>query len=179
MATQLVFDFEEVWKPIPGHEGYEVSNLGRARSLDRIIHSAGDSTRGPYTRKWRGRALRLSPDASGYQGTYPFGRIHSAVMLAFVGPCPDGLEVRHLDGKKHNNKLSNLIYGTQSQNEADKVRHGTSNRGERHGMARLTETDVLLIRRSTLSNAQIADRFSVSEGAVRLIKARKRWGWLE
>jgi hypothetical protein len=46
-------------------------------------------------------------------------------MLAFVGPCPAGLEIRHLNGNATDNHLSNLTYGTKSENELDRVRHGT------------------------------------------------------
>jgi hypothetical protein len=54
------------------------------------------------------------------------------VMLAFVGPCPEGMETRHLDGDPANNHRSNLKYGTRSQQRHDDVRHG------RHNMARKT-----------------------------------------
>lgn len=46
-------------------------------------------------------------------------------MAAFAGPCPEGLEVRHLDGDPANNRLTNLCYGTHSENVQDSLRHGT------------------------------------------------------
>ena len=49
---------------------------------------------------------------------------HRLVMFAFVGPCPPGQEVRHLDGDKLNPSLDNLVYGTRSENMRDMVRHG-------------------------------------------------------
>jgi hypothetical protein len=45
-------------------------------------------------------------------------------MLAFVGPYPEGMEIRHLDGNPENNALENLKYGTRSQNIQDQIRHG-------------------------------------------------------
>jgi hypothetical protein len=51
--------------------------------------------------------------------------VHRLVLAAFVGPCPEGMEVRHLDGNPANTRLANLRYGTHSENELDKVRHGT------------------------------------------------------
>jgi formamidopyrimidine-DNA glycosylase len=45
-------------------------------------------------------------------------------MLAFIGPCPDGLERRHLDGKYLNDHLDNLAYGTRTENMQDRVKHG-------------------------------------------------------
>jgi len=58
--------------------------------------------------------------------------VHALVLLAFVGPCPEGQETRHLDGSRDNNVLSNLAYGTHLENEADKERHGRRPRGEKH-----------------------------------------------
>lgn len=50
--------------------------------------------------------------------------IHGLVLAAFDGPRPDDLETRHLDGNPTNNRLSNLIYGTGTENQLDRVRHG-------------------------------------------------------
>src|SRR5690606_11217835 len=52
-------------------------------------------------------------------------RVHRLVMEAFVGPLPEGMEVRHLDDDPDNNALSNLVYGTRSENLEDRVRLGT------------------------------------------------------
>jgi hypothetical protein len=51
--------------------------------------------------------------------------VHALVLSAFVGPRPPGLEIRHLDGNPRHNDLSNLAYGTTSENARDRVRHGT------------------------------------------------------
>lgn len=169
----------EEWRDIPGYPGYQISNLGNARSLDRVIYSAGDSRRGSYTRQHKGRILAAKSDAAGYPHCYPFGRIHCVVLLAFVGVCPAGLEVCHCDGNKLNNRLDNLRYGTQSTNEMDKVAHGTSNRGERHGMAKLTRADVICIRRNVSVTAKAyAAAYNVSESCVRRIRNMKTWSWL-
>ena len=50
--------------------------------------------------------------------------VHQLVLAAFVGPCPDGQEVLHSDDCGENNKLTNLRYGTRSENNLDKVRNG-------------------------------------------------------
>ncbi|MDX3713446.1 HNH endonuclease signature motif containing protein [Streptomyces europaeiscabiei] len=52
--------------------------------------------------------------------------MHQIVAAAFLGPRPDGHDVRHLDGNPLNSALSNLSYGTRSENELDKARHGTN-----------------------------------------------------
>lgn len=74
-------------------------------------------------------------------------KIHRWVALQYLPPQPSPKhEIRHLDGNKLNNHVSNLAWGTRKENEADKLTHGRSNRGERHGMARLTIDRVTRIR---------------------------------
>ena len=51
--------------------------------------------------------------------------IHRLVLETYVGPCPKGMECRHLNGDKQDNRLDNLCWGTRSENQKDAVRHGT------------------------------------------------------
>ncbi len=105
----------EEWRPIPGHPKYEVSSLGRVRSL----HSAEP------------RVLKMHPAGSRLDYLYVSlggstqGAVHTFVAAAFLGPRPPGLEVRHLNGDPKNNTPSNLAYGTSSENARDTVLHGT------------------------------------------------------
>jgi HNH endonuclease len=56
-------------------------------------------------------------------------QIHRLVLETFVGPCPPGMKARHFpDRDTTNNNLDNLSWGTQTENELDKVVHGTSTR---------------------------------------------------
>lgn len=113
----------EKWLPIPGYEGaYEVSDLGRVRSVART----------GATRRIPQRILRQSVGTHGYpKVTLQKGlrgkshTVHSLVALAFLGPRPGGMEVRHMDGNRLNPASSNLRYGTPSENKRDQVRHGT------------------------------------------------------
>lgn len=108
----------EEWRPVPGFPGYEVSSLGRVvskrRRCPQILKPWLDSHGYPRVglRTDDGRALRS---------------VHVVVATAFLGPRPDGCEVRHLDGSPLNNTPENLAWGTRSENERDKVRHGTHN----------------------------------------------------
>ena len=92
--------------------------------------------------------------------------LHRAIAEACYGPCPEGLECRHLDGDKTNNAGSNLAWGTRSQNSKDKEAHGCSVLGENNPMAKLTEEEVLRMRQvrkeTGLSYAKIALQFGVS-----------------
>jgi hypothetical protein len=122
----------ERWLPVPGWEGlYEVSDHGKVRSLDRMVRTHHDGRR-----LYPGRTLKPQP-ASKYGhlkvgftregGKVYWFQIHQLVMLAFDKPCPEGLEVRHLDSNPANNVLSNLAYGTRKENARDRVLNGTDN----------------------------------------------------
>lgn len=90
-------------------------------------------------------------------------------------------EARHLCGKGHLGCVTkrHLVWGTHKENQADRILHGTTNRGERCGSAKLTEADVLHIRSlSGLSASAIAKEFNVTVGAIRMILKRKTWAWL-
>lgn len=116
----------EVWKPVVGHEGcYEVSNLGRVRSVNRAVWvdayvDRNGRKRAAATRHYVGKMLRPGPMASGHLsvaiGKGNSRQVHQLVLEAFVGLCPEGHEVLHLDHNPANNKLSNLKYGTRSEN---------------------------------------------------------------
>lgn len=121
----------EHWLPIAGLEGrYEVSDLGRVRSLDQhLVGSRGK----PYVR--HGRVLRPAVGTSGYpfvslpddttRSGYRVRNIHVLVAETFLGSREEGMEVRHLDGNRTDCRLSNLAWGTRLENEEDKRRHRT------------------------------------------------------
>lgn len=121
---------EEEWRPVVGYEGYyEVSNLGRVRSLSRMIHSA--SGQKPYPMRGRIKKHTIS------QG-YPLVRlsrdnvkrnwfVHRLVAYAFLGEPEPGQEVCHIDGTRDNPAVDNLYWGTRAENLADSLAHGSWN----------------------------------------------------
>jgi hypothetical protein len=131
---------QETWRPIPGHSGYEVSDLGRVRSIDRAVIKM---TRGrPVPHRLKGRVLKPGTTGRGYLmvvlghggATY----VHHLVLQAFVGPRPDGHEAAHGDGNRTNNRLVNLRWATPKENAADRYRHGTVMFGSRHPLGART-----------------------------------------
>jgi len=168
----------ETWADVPGFEGsYQVSDRGRVRSLDRVIKVDGKRGRFEYVK--RGQMLAPQNDAHGYLhvaiGKGNVQKIHRLVLAAFVGPCPVGQEVRHMNGDSRDNRLANLVYGTRLENMADRIRHGGSGRGEKNPGSKLTRTDVLAIRASTDKGVELAERFGVSRATISLIINRKVW----
>lgn len=111
----------ENWRPIPGYEGYyDVSDQGFVRSLDRGRRKGRVLVRRMTGKNGRYWTVRLTVNG------VPVDRlIHRLVLEAFVGPAPEGQECRHLDGDCANAKLSNLQWGTRSENNLDKIEHGT------------------------------------------------------
>lgn len=116
---------EEEWRPVVGFEGqYEVSSLGRVKSVARWSAHVGAGRRWikEFIRKptlgKRGYLCLLFP---GNRNLY----VHRLVGDAFLGPMPDGLQTRHLNGDHLDNRVENLRYGTASENREDQVRHGT------------------------------------------------------
>jgi hypothetical protein len=122
---------KEIWKDIEGYEGiYQVSDQGRVKSLRRIVRCGG----APFQVRERilkphgnSKSGHLSVNLS-YEGQQKTNRVHTLLATAFLGPCPKGKEVRHGPNGVSDNSVSNICYGTRSDNQMDRVRDGTSNR---------------------------------------------------
>lgn len=125
---------EERWLPVVDYEGlYEVSDLGRVRSLDRVT-----TARDGRQMRWRGRLLIATNKPAGYPGvTLSSGGVHKSydvhflVARAFLGERPLGKEIRHLNGNASDPRLANLAYVTHRDNELDKRAHGTHHNGRK------------------------------------------------
>ena len=172
---------EVIWKPIPGFAGYEVNPIGDIRSwrgpgrglmLNHCRPMKHDVHKDGY------HMVQLHSNDGSYKGMY----VHRAVLLAFVGSCPDGMEGCHRDGDRGNNDLDNLRLDTRSNNQFDAVRHGThagfKRKGSKHPLAIFTEDQVSEIKRWIvygLHEKEIATAFSVNRSAIANIRLRKRW----
>lgn len=160
---------------MPGYNGlYEVSNRGEVRSMF-------DSHDGLKS----GRHLALNVQSTGYltvtlciNRSKKLKYVHRLVLGAFVGTTANRQVCRHLDGNRKNNSLSNLKWGTYSENENDKVGHGRRINGERQWKAKLNEHDVIAMRGLYVSGStikEIGERFNVSKSAA--FSAIKRQTW--
>ncbi len=173
---------EEEWRPVVGYEGqYEVSDLGRVRSLDRVVpRRKGDKV---WPMKRRGQLLRPGTMKSGHlivvlgSGAKTNALVHHLVLKAFVGPRLPGHESLHGDGDPANNRPGNLRWGTRAENIQDSIRHGTKPRGENHQSAILKEADVVAIKAllKTQSQTALGRRFGVSRSTIWKIAAGLGW----
>lgn len=122
-----------------------------------------------------------SPLARGHIQVTLGGRrdlLHRIVLETFVGPCPPGMECRHLDGDPSNNRLSNLAWGTRLENSSDTVRHGRSMRGHKHHRVKLSEDIVRSIMSASLSGMtrkDIVATFGVNYANVHAILYGVSW----
>jgi len=173
----------EIWKPVVGWKGfYEVSNLGRVRSLAHTIMRSNGRRQTfrsrilrPCVLHDRGGYLAVSLSRSGKGHTKP---VHVLVARAFHGPCPKGQQIRHRDGVTKNCRSTNIRYGTPTQNSEDRLQHGTFLRGERCPSTKLTQKQVIEIRNRAESSSSIAHIYGVSPSTIRNIRHGATWRWL-
>lgn len=177
---------QEEWKDIPEWEGlYSVSNLGRVKSHERMINESRKEGWKPKSYVIKEIILKQSRDSIGRvrvslskNSKVKYRFIHSLVLLAFVGKRPNGFECCHIDGNPSNNNLTNLYYGTRSDNIADAKRHGTFPMGSRRPGALLNPDKVLKIYElcvQGVSDSEIAKQFNVTRGCIVQIRIGKNW----
>lgn len=167
----------ETWRPVIGYEGrYEVSDLGRVRSLD-------------YYRKGITVVMRTSrkkwyPTVSLFKDNIERSySVHSLVAEAFLGPRPDKWEVNHKDGVKNNNALENLEYVTSQRNKIHAIEMGLKKvqRGKDASRVKLTENQVREIRRLVnggMMQKEVAPLFGIHKSNVSAIMCGVSWSHL-
>ena len=103
-------------RPVPDYDDLYAGmdgSLVEAGRGELVQHEAkkkrGPKTRGYFDVRVGGRSLK----------------VHQLVAAAFLGPCPPGMEVRHANGQKDDNRLENLSYGTHQENMQDAIAAGT------------------------------------------------------
>jgi hypothetical protein len=155
----------ENWINVVDFEGiYEVSNYGNIRSTKtkQLKKITFDAHNRPYLGLWKNNKQKIV-------------RPHKLVLEAFVGKAPQGMECCHNDGNQQNNRLENLRWDTPKNNHADKLKHGTSNTGERCNWAKLTKAQVIAIRADTRTQKEIAAEYGVQQSQISRIKNGVRW----
>lgn len=174
----------EDWRPVADWEGlYEVSDKGRVRGLERVMKTKQGQ------RKYQAKLFTPGRSGNGYlvvslsnesAGRKVKAHIHSLVAQAFIGPQRRGLDVNHIDGNKHNNRIENLEYTTRSRNIKHAVEIGLRRvlRGVETGQAKLDEDKVRQIRKRLSEGVvqrAIAREFGVSRGPIDSINRGLTW----
>jgi hypothetical protein len=157
----------EEWRPVPGHEAYEISNLGRVRTV---------------------RYLRKRPDRAGYLriAISKNGKcvrqasIQRLVAETFIENTDGKPEVNHIDGDKSNNRVDNLEWVTPSENRLHAFEIGLMKpiSGSRNVRAKLCEDDVRQIRdlmAQGVHNRVLAPMFGVSRATIQFIRLGESW----
>lgn len=173
---------KEIWKDIEGHEKtYQVSNIGRVRSKDKIKRNGNGN--------WlhRGMIRKLGLNEFGYYvcsisiggSRMKLAKVHRLVAIAFVPRVPGKNDINHKNGIKTDNRPSNLEWCTRAEN----TKHAWStglikpSYGENCHKAKLSEKEVLKIRRITkkFSQRELAKMFNISRRNIRAILFRESW----
>ncbi len=172
----------ENWKPITGFEGlYEVSDLGRVKSLER------DVLKWDGKRKVDSRILGLSKKG-GYQsiglwsnGILKTKMVHRLVAMAFIPNPLNKKQVNHKNGIKNDNRVVNLEWCTPKENShhAWKIGLQKQGKGESHPSATIDEKTALEIKEmcknGSYTKREIALMFGTTYSVVREIYRNKTW----
>ncbi len=168
-------------KTIPGFSNYAISKDGKVWSKPRK-ELRGHVLKGKWLKPGKTKDgylfIILTKDFQQYAH-----RIHRLILETYVGPCPAGMECRHLDGNSTNNQLGNLKWGTPKENHQDSIQHrtyiGLKQKGEKHPLSKLKEKDVRMIiymyRTGLFLCQEIAKIYKVVPNTVSRIVNKKRW----
>ncbi len=172
-----LLDFEalpnENWRPVSFNKNYFISDLGR-------VVSAKEN---------KIKTLKIIITTQGYcvvsifkHGVKQQFRVHRLVLEAFEGDCPKGMSGSHLNGNRGDNRLTNLVWETLSDNHKRKKEHGTWQGGSNNGKAKINETTAMEIKTLLASGKTIvvtAKKVGVSKDIVANIKQGKTWNHIK
>ena len=169
--TKIEWADKEILHEVPGYTGYFVSDDGLIYGPSgKLMHQMTMPSGHLYVlcNRGRGKQHKLF--------------VHRAVLLAYVGLPGNGQEARHLDGDPTHNKLSNLAWGTRYEQWDDRRRHGVAPIGESSGSHKLTESQVIEIRRKYANNRvtyrSLAKEYGVSHTTIGAAIKGHHWAHL-
>lgn len=171
---------EEIWKDVVGYEGfYQVSNLGRVKSLDRIVNYRLEG----HKALKKGKLLKPFIWGDGYysvmfvvNGKSNSFRVNRLVAFAFLPNPENKPQVNHINGIKTDNRVENLEWVTSKENIYHAIKNGLSkNIGVNNYLSKLTKEDIVFIRTSGLENKILREKFNVSKSCIDRIRRRESY----
>ena len=139
-----------------------------------LAHDSDDCLLWPYAQNGNGYG-QINRDGAKYL-------THRLICAETNGPPPSPeFDAAHKCGNRLCLNPRHLRWATRIENMADCIEHGTTNRGPRHGNSKLTDDDVIAIRKmsGTMRQKEIAAIYNISFQTVSKIVRRERWDWLE
>jgi hypothetical protein len=177
----------EIWRPIPGYEKfYEASNLGRVRSLDRLVYRSMN-----HKRISKGQILKQVFLPNGYlkvvlyKDGFKFNKyVHRLISESFLFDKKSKSKkyVNHKNFIRSDNRLENLEWVTPRENALYSTLAGRTLKGERHPFSKLTESDIYEIRKLRRAGAylkDIAKKMQISKGCIFKIVKYKTWAHIK
>lgn len=176
----------EVFAEIKGFEGiYEIGNWGSIKSVERtfIKNKRGGKEKMSVYLPERIRTRRYNPNgylrtALWLNGAVKHFNVHRLVAIHFIPNKENLPQVLHIDDNPSNARWDNLRWGTQSDNIYDCVKKKRGFVGSKNGNSKLTETDVIKIKKMLLDGQHInsiAPIFNITKGQILLIKQGRAW----
>lgn len=173
----------EVWKNIDGFEGlYMVSNLGRVKSLERVMNRGrmGSRIKGVGILKDCKRGEYISITLSDLKGGALSIRLHRLVALHFIPNPENKPQVNHKNGIKTDNRVENLEWVTCGENLSHALKNGLRKqaRGESMSQSKLKNEDVVRVKKMLMDGflqKEIAKIFNVHSSQISRINTNSRW----
>lgn len=165
----MVFLFMEIWKDIEGYEGYyQVSNLGRVKSLERKVRNTLKSYR-----IIKERILKPTPKKEGYldislnisQKRKHF-YVHRLVASHFIGNPEKGMDVNHKDGNKKNNNVDNLEWLSRAENHAHAYKK-LKRQGSRAILTKEQVLDIIKLHKEGISMKLLSEMYKVKYHTIK------------
>lgn len=174
---------QEIFKPIKGYEGlYEVSNLGRVKSLCKEwICGRNTPKRKEETIIRNGHRKDYDFVSLSKDKKIKYPSIHRLVAEQFIINYENKPDINHKDGNKRNNYFKNLEWCTKSENQTHAYKKGfqISKKGSQHHQSKLTENDVFEIKelcgKGGKSQREIGELYGIKQAQVSRIVCNKRW----
>lgn len=157
---------QEIWLSIPSYDGlYKISNTGKIKNKKNKILKTVIINGYHFIRLFKNKKYKQ----------YSVSRL---VLTVFDRPAKPREEAAHFpENNKNNNNINNLCWLTHKENEKHKIKHNTKLIGNKHGMSKLSENEILEIRKlkNKLTHLKISKKFNISRQHVTAIINNIYW----